>query len=72
MADLNTNDKQNIPTGNAPASEDLGKGADLGVNGGTGADSGGTGVGATALDAVGADLKFDSGVADHLKIRHKV
>ncbi len=72
MSELTQNDKTTVPTGNAPASEDLGKGGDLGTNGGTGADSGGTGIGATALDAVGSDLKFDSGVADHLKIRHKV
>jgi len=58
---------------NGEATTDLGApGANLGTHGGTGADSGGTGAGATALDSIGSQGNFDSGVADHLKIKHKI
>lgn len=60
------------PTPVGPKADLGGSEANLGYNAGTGADSGGTGAGTTALDAIGSDGNFDSGVADHLKVRHKV
>ena len=69
---LNIDKDANVPAGGDAAADLGGPGTDLGYNGGSGADSGGTGAGTTALDAIGADGKFDSGVADHLKIRHKI
>jgi hypothetical protein len=61
-----------VPAGGDAAPDLGGPGADLGTHGGTGADSGGTGAGTTALDAIGSQGNFDSGVAGHLKIKHTV
>jgi len=65
-------DKTTIPAGGDSSPDLGGPGTDLGTHGGTGADSGGTGAGTTALDAIGSQGNFDSGVAGHLKVKHTI
>jgi len=65
-------DKTTVPAGGDSSPDLGGPGTDLNTHGGTGADSGGTGAGTTALDAIGSQGNFDSGVAGHLKVKHTV